>query len=64
MTFTLENREIVAVYLMLKAEEAKLDRTLTALCARIERALYDRMSIDEFEHLRELYSRNVDIFRD
>ena len=56
--FPLKGREILAVYLMLKEREAELDETLLQLLDRLERALYQDLTIDEFENIRELYKKN------
>jgi len=58
----IENREVAGLYLLLKGEERRLDATLSALLSRLERALYSVLSIDEMEHLNELYERKVDLF--
>jgi len=59
---TLSGREIVGVYLFLKAREEELDEILTNLMMRVEKNLYSRLSIDEFERLSDLYRDNVDVF--
>ncbi|UCF97745.1 MAG: hypothetical protein JSV89_21650 [Spirochaetaceae bacterium] len=56
--FPLKGREILAVYLMLKEGEAELDETLLQLLDRLERTLYQQLTIDEFENLRENYKKN------
>ena len=53
--FSLKDREILAVYLMLKDGEGKLDETLLKLLDRLSRQLYQDLTIDEFERIRELY---------
>lgn len=58
----LSGREIVGAYLFLKEREGELDETLNQLLARIEKALFARLSIDEFERLEELYRSGVDVF--
>lgn len=60
----LSGREFVATYLFLKNREGELDSTLTALLARMEKALFARLSIDEFENLEELYRSGVDVLHD
>ncbi len=61
---TLSGREIVGVYLFLKAREEELDEILTKLMMRVEKSLYSRLSIDEFERLSDLYRDNVDVFEE
>ena len=61
---TLSGREIVGVYLFLKAREGELDEILTKLMMRVEKSLYSRLSIDEFERLSDLYRDNVDVFEE
>jgi len=56
MTVTLEGKEIVAVYLLLKRGEPALDATLTSVRSRIERMLYSALSIEEFENLEKIYA--------
>ncbi len=53
--FPLKDREIVGVYLLLKDREAELDATLLQLLDRLERALYQELTIDEFENIRSRY---------
>lgn len=53
--FALKGREVLAVYLMLKDGEARLDETLLQLLDRLERGLYKELTIDEFENIRKLY---------
>ena len=53
--FRLKDREILGVYLALKDREAELDDTLLQLLDRLERTLYQELTIDEFENIRALY---------
>ena len=53
--FLLKGREVLAVYLMLKDTETELDETLLQLLDRLERGLYQELTIDEFESIRERY---------
>ena len=55
--FSLKDREILAVYLMLKDSEGELDEILLKLLDRLSRQLYRNLTIDEFENIRELYRR-------
>lgn len=60
----LSGREIVGAYLFLKDRESELDETLRQLLARIEKALFAKLSIDEFERLEQLYRSGVDVFNE
>ena len=53
--FPLKGREVLGVYLLLKDREAHLDETLLQLLDRLERALYQELTIDEFENIRKSY---------
>jgi hypothetical protein len=53
--FPLKGREILGVYLLLKDREAQLDATLLQLLDRLERTLYQDLTIEEFENIRALY---------
>jgi hypothetical protein len=53
--FPLKGREVLAVYLTLKDKEAELDETLLQLLDRLERGLYQELTIDEFENIRKRY---------
>jgi hypothetical protein len=51
----LKGREILGIYLQLKDREAELDETLLRLLDRLERTLYQELTIDEFENIRRIY---------
>ena len=53
--FPLKDREILGVYLLLKDGERELDETMLKLLDRLERALYQQYTIDEFENIRQKY---------
>jgi hypothetical protein len=53
--FPLKDREILGVYLLLKDREAELDHGLLQLLDRMERTLYQELTIDEFENIRRNY---------
>jgi hypothetical protein len=44
--------EAVGVFLLLKRQETALEVPMRRLLARLERVLYERLSIEEFEQLR------------
>jgi hypothetical protein len=50
--FPLKDREILGIYLLLKDRERELDSTMLKLLDRLERALYQELTIDEFEKLQ------------
>jgi hypothetical protein len=47
----------VGVYLLLKDRERELDATMLQLLDRLERTLYQELTIDEFENIRRSYER-------
>lgn len=51
----LENRELIGVYLLLKEKESALDRIMLRLLNRIERKLYEQLTIEEFRNIEALY---------
>jgi len=53
---TLSDREIEDLYVILKPREETLGAALEELLARLEQALYDRLTIDEMERLRLRFS--------
>ena len=55
-TIGLTDREIEELYVLLKPREEALPEPLQDLLARIERTLYDRLTIDELERLRLRFS--------
>jgi hypothetical protein len=57
----LTNREIVGIYLLLEKNEEKVDKDMQKLKDRIERFLYEHISIEEMENLEEKYRRKIDV---
>lgn len=53
--FPLKDREVAGIYLLLKERERELDETMLKLLDRLERVLYQELTIDEFENIREKY---------
>jgi hypothetical protein len=53
---TLTDAEIEELYVLLKPREETLPEPLAALLARLERTLYDRLTIDEIERMRLRFS--------
>ena len=48
---SLSEREAVALYKYLKSQEISLEDDLLAVLSRIEKKLYERLSIEEMEQL-------------
>jgi len=57
--FPLQGREALGVYFMLKDRESELGETLLQLLDRLERELYQELTIDEFENIRDLYGEKI-----
>jgi hypothetical protein len=57
--FPLQGREALGIYFMLKDRESELDETRLQLMDRLERELYQELSIDEFENIRNLYYKKI-----
>ncbi|MCK4540835.1 MAG: hypothetical protein KAU17_01235 [Spirochaetales bacterium] len=58
----LANMEIIALYLHLKNHHENLDERLEKVSGRIEKLLWENLSIADFEDLENLYQKNVDVF--
>jgi hypothetical protein len=52
----LSDVEIEELYVLLKPREESLTEPLAGLLARLERTLYDRLTIDELERMRLRFS--------
>lgn len=57
----IDGRELVGLFLLLRARESELDVHTTAALVRMERYLYDRLSIEQLEQLPTLYEKGVDV---
>jgi len=57
--FPLQGPEALGVYFMLKDRESELGETLLQLLDRLERELYQELTIDEFENIRDLYGEKI-----
>ena len=55
--FPLKGREILGLFILLKDREGELDAPILQLLDRLERTLYQELTIDEFENIRALYER-------
>ena len=53
--FELSDKELVLLYLMLKDRECPEERDRAQLLARVEKILFEFMTIDEVEHIRDYY---------
>jgi len=60
----LDNNEIMGLYLNLKRQENSLDPTLLNLLSRIERLLYENISVEEIENLSKHYDAKTDILKE
>lgn len=58
---TLNSKELTGVYLYLKDNQDTLDGVVDSLLHRIEKELYQYISISELEELRENYNSGFDI---
>ena len=52
----LTDKEIEELYVLLKPREDSLEEPLAGLLVRLERSLYDRLTIDELERMRLRFS--------
>jgi hypothetical protein len=57
----IDGRELVGLFLFLRERESELDPQTNAALVRMERYLYERLSIEQFEQLRKLYEKGVDV---
>jgi hypothetical protein len=53
--FDLTDKELVLLYLLLKERECPDERDKAALLARVEKILFEFMTIDEVEHIGDFY---------
>ncbi len=58
---TLSKTELIKVYLLLKKNEKEIDNILYSLQNRIERALYNHLSIEEIENISNLSQKDIDV---
>lgn len=57
----LQGNELVAVYLLLKENEEKLDHVQLSIKNKAEKILFEALSIEELESIEDLYKKNVDV---
>ncbi len=58
----LNGRETMGLYLFLNHREEELDEHVYGLYVRLQRLLYEQLSIDQMEQIEKLYEENVDVF--
>lgn len=61
---TLGNREVIGLYLNLKNQEETIDSELQSILSRIERLLYEKLSVEEIENLSKHYDAKTDILKE
>ena len=59
--FGLSGKELIGVYLLLRRHEKDFDMVFSQLFLRIESCLYDHLSIEELEHIEEIYAQDIDV---
>ncbi len=57
----LHGQDFVAVYLLLLKNESSLDKNQVHVKHRMEKILFERLSIEEIESIEDLYKKNVDV---
>lgn len=57
----LQGNDLVAVYILLLKNESSLDKNQLGIKNRIEKILFECLSIEEIESIEELYKKNVDV---
>lgn len=58
---SVERQEIIELYLLLRRSPDDLSVSLRALLSRIERLLYDRLTIEELERLEDGEADDIDL---
>ena len=58
----LNGKETMGLYLFLNKREEELDEHVYGLYVRLQRLLYEQLSIDQMEQIEKLYEENVDVF--
>ncbi len=57
----LQGNDLVGIYLLLINNEENLDKIQLSVKNRIEKVLFECLSIEEIEAIEELYKKNVDV---
>lgn len=52
---SLTDREVVALYIMLKPKEMSLDSTMISLLERLESTMFESLSIEQVESIDQVY---------
>ncbi len=53
----LSENEIIGIYLLLKDNELRLDKTLCRLYNNLEKRIQNSLTIEEFEKLKDIYEQ-------
>jgi hypothetical protein len=61
LPLAMNSSEIIGLFLFLRARESELDSNLSSFHERLSEYLYDRLSIDEMENLKDLYAQKIDV---
>ncbi len=54
---TIDKTEIIGLYLFFKKNEKSIDKKLLPLINRIEKELFEILTIDEYENIETLYDK-------
>ncbi len=57
----LQGNELIGIYLLLVKNESSLDENQQRIKRKIEKILFESLSIEELESIEELYKKNVDV---
>ena len=57
----LQGNDLIAVYILLLKNESSLDKNQQKIKNKIEKILFECLSIEEIESIEELYKKNVDV---
>ena len=53
--------ETLGLYILLRRREEELDEAMVALFDRLERYLYDRLSIEQIERIETMYEDEIEV---
>jgi len=57
----LQGNDFVGVYLLLQKNEGSLDKNQLRVKQKMEKILFESLSIEEIESIEKLYKKNVDV---
>jgi hypothetical protein len=57
----IQGKELIGLYLFLTQHQEELDINLALLLTKIEKTLYSKLSINDFEHLEYYYNNDIDL---